>query len=771
MRKKSIAAVLIAACLLFSPVFAAEESAVDFAAKHKVKLWSFETGTTEGWNGAGKWAKACSVTDNPKFVTEGKYALKIDATGSTDWNQDAAVNSGPFIKEINKLVEMSMDVIVPAESAKGMEFQELYLVCSSKTNNWYQLKKQLTIGKQKVTFKIDNSKIKEDMWHIYLVVNNSQPWSGPIYVDNIVGRVMGAPGDVEGKIIDKETKKGIEKAKVIIGDALVVTGGDGYFKATVPEDVYKGAIVSYGYRDKNIEVTVPAGQTTKLGDIELIKIKAPTVEQVNVNIDITKVIREIDKHKLYGQNAAPWHKPDGYRSNEAIEKLKRIGLTFLRIPGGDYVNLYDWKTGAVYRWDGSVNWTPEFNYMGGMVPFIKRMENVMGQGSMEVLPGINVMTPLNKSIEQRIDYSIEWLQHMKNMGLKYRYVEVGNEPDNKPATPGPKQVKGKKWYETPGDPKVTQWWTNVDNYSKVFNLASEKIKKAFPQDNLKIMGPCPMQPMNKERLAGEPWKAESDPKAPVIVEKFLKNSGKYVDVLVVHEYPLWANNDARALLEKPQTTWPVYMPKFRSWIKKYVNSIPGRENDYIEVALTEWNSGDENIMTAQIENALFCADYLGSFMKEGGDLAFVWDLYTQKPGTGGGHGLLDSENDPTSKFSERSHYWVFDMYYNEFGTKMVQCSSDSDKLSVYAAMKDENTISVMAINKTKLAVSNAKFNVEGFKPGNSAKVIQLSDKEYVWSKELYRPIVNSGPSRFEVNLKDGAYEFPPYSVTIIQLRK
>ncbi|HRU38713.1 MAG TPA: hypothetical protein P5511_02455, partial [Candidatus Goldiibacteriota bacterium] len=545
----------------------------------------------------------------------------------------------------------------------------------------------------------------------------------------------------------------------------------GYFKATVPEDVYKGAIVSYGYRDKNIEVTVPAGQTTKLGDIELIKIKAPTVEQVNVNIDITKVIREIDKHKLYGQNAAPWHKPDGYRSNEAIEKLKRIGLTFLRIPGGDYVNLYDWKTGAVYRWDGSVNWTPEFNYMGGMVPFIKRMENVMGQGSMEVLPGINVMTPLNKSIEQRIDYSIEWLQHMKNMGLKYRYVEVGNEPDNKPATPGPKQVKGKKWYETPGDPKVTQWWTNVDNYSKVFNLASEKIKKAFPQDNLKIMGPCPMQPMNKERLAGEPWKAESDPKAPVIVEKFLKNSGKYVDVLVVHEYPLWANNDARALLEKPQTTWPVYMPKFRSWIKKYVNSIPGRENDYIEVALTEWNSGDENIMTAQIENALFCADYLGSFMKEGGDLAFVWDLYTQKPGTGGGHGLLDSENDPTSKFSERSHYWVFDMYYNEFGTKMVQCSSDSDKLSVYAAMKDENTISVMAINKTKLAVSNAKFNVEGFKPGNSAKVIQLSDKEYVWSKELYRPIVNSGPSRFEVNLKDGAYEFPPYSVTIIQLRK
>jgi|DewCreStandDraft_4_1066084.scaffolds.fasta_scaffold02488_7 alpha-L-arabinofuranosidase len=742
-----------------------------FAQKYRVKLWSFETNTTEGWHGVGKWAKACSVTTDPKYVTEGKYALKVDATTSIDWNQDACVNDGPFLPEINKLVEFSFDLFVPEESMKGLEYLEIYLVFSSRTNNWYQLKKQVTTGKQRVSFKVDPTKIKEDMWHIYLVINNSQPLNGPIYFDNFIGRIYGQPGTVEGKIIDKDTKEGVKDAYVVIGDSLTRTDGDGNFKLTVSEDVYKLAIVAYGYKNYAGTVIVEANQTKKIDTIEILKQKEPKKKDTNISINVSKVIKTIDPHKLYGQNLAAWHKPDGYRDSQALEKLKRIGATFIRIPGGDYGNLYDWRTGAVYRIDGSVNWTPELNYIGGMVPFLKTVERNMGKA--EVLPIINIMTPLNKTIEQRIDYAIEWLQDMKYKGLNVRYVEVGNEPDNKPLFPGPvKPTEGKKWYEMPNSPKVKYWWTSIDNYSQVFNLASYKIKKALPDMNLKIMGPCPMQPMNKQRLEGDPWKAQNDPKAPYWVERFLKNSGKYVDVVVTHEYPFWANNDARTLLRKPQETWPVYMPKYREWIKKYVNSIPGYENKYIEVALTEWNSGDEVQLTAEIENALFCADYLGEFIRAGGDLAFIWDLYTQKPGTGGGHGLLDAENDPTNRFSERGHYWVFDLYYNRFGTKMVECSSDNPNLSVFAALKDDNTLTVMAINKTRLEIASAKLNIDGFKAGSSAKVWQLTDKEYVWSKELYRPIVNTGPSEKDVNLgNELIYDFPPYSVTVLQIKK
>ncbi|MCE5299550.1 MAG: carboxypeptidase regulatory-like domain-containing protein [Spirochaetia bacterium] len=768
MRKTALAvltAVFLAVAAL--PLFAVPEGE-DIAARHKVKLWTFESKSTEGWKGAGKYANACSVSTDTEGVTEGKYCMKVDLTGSKDWNQDLMVNAGPFTPEMTKLTEVTIDVNVPAATVAGLEYQEMYLVISSKANNFYQMKSPLLVGKQTVKFKVDPGKVSKspgDIWQFYLVTNNSQPFKGAIYIDNISGKVLGEPGTAKGKVTDKDTGAGIPNARVVIGDKLVMTDSSGNFKMDVAEDVYKMAVVAFGYKDFSKEVTVRANQTNDMGNSAMFKKPVPKVKPVNITIDPSSVIREIDKHKMYGENIAAWHKVDGYRDAEALNKLKKIGATFYRIPGGDYGNLYDWKSGDVYRFDGTKNWTPELNYMGGMVPFFKRMEALM-PGRIEVLPIINIMSPAKKTIGERIDYGIEWLQDMKDKGLRVRYVEIGNEMDNKPETPGPKKKEGVKFYDAPTDMKNIHWWTVIDNYSKVFNEAAYRIKKF--DKSLKIMGPCPMQPMNQQRAAGEPWKAAGTD-APFWIERFLQKSAGYVDTIAVHEYPFWANNDSRQLLSKAQTTWPVYMPKYRNWIKKYVNSK--YPNKYVEVALTEWNSGDENVMTAMIENALFCADYLGSFMNMGGDMAFVWDIYTQKPGLGGGHGLMDQENDPTSKFSERGHYWVFDMYYNAFGTKMVKCASDNPDLSVYAAMVNDNTISIMAINKTKLSISSAKIAVAGWNLSSNAKAWQLSDREYVWSKELYRPIVNSGPSVMEVNLKNGTYDFPPYSVTVLQVKK
>src|SRR5271157_5441963 len=37
-------------------------------------LWGFESNSTEGWAGKGKWADACQVNSDPQYVTEGKYS-------------------------------------------------------------------------------------------------------------------------------------------------------------------------------------------------------------------------------------------------------------------------------------------------------------------------------------------------------------------------------------------------------------------------------------------------------------------------------------------------------------------------------------------------------------------------------------------------------------------------------------------------------------------------------------------------------------------------
>ncbi len=730
-------------------------------ASHNIVLWNFEDGTTDGWHGAGaKWGKASSVNNKSDFVSEGKYSLEINCKGSTDWNQDAAVNDGPFPKEFQKLVEITMDVFVPAETLKGMEYAELYFVISGAANTWYQLKQQLNQGWNNLVFKVDTANVRGEIWHTYIVVNSTEPFNGPIYVDNVKARVQGPLGEIKGKAIDKDSKQPLKGACFVIGDTLVKTDDGGNFQANVYEDEYsKLAIIMPGYMDKTMDkVVVWGGKTTDLGEVLVTKKSEPKEEQVNVTVDASKVIREFDPHKVYGNNAAVWDKKDGFVDNIALEKIRKSGATLIRFPGGDYGNLYNWKTGEVYKWDGSVSWTPEMNYYM-FIAFMKRLDPI----NAEVLPTLNVMTPPNKTLVERVKFQIEWLKDMREKGLKFRYVEIGNEPDNKPAVKAPSDMK-KLAKKKDG----TEFWTSIDDYCAVFNEAASIIKKEIP--DVKILGPVPMQPMNQLRLEGEPWKAEGDPKAPFWLERFLKLSGKYVDVLVTHEYPLWANNSTVALLKRPQETWPVYMPKIKAWMKKYVPE----KADTMEVALTEWNSGQENPTTAQLINGLFAADYLASFIKSGGDIACIWDMYTQKAGQGGGHGVLDEEFDPSNKYAERSSYWALYMMYNMLGKKMVKADSNNQDLSVYATMLDDGNLAIMAINKTSLSKCKATIDISGFNVGNgTADAWQFSDKEYVWSTMLFRAIINSGPSQFQINNVKNTFteDFPPYSITILHIKK
>jgi len=736
-------------------------------ASHKLELWNFEDGTTDGWHGAGaKWGKACSINTDKSFISESaKYSLKINVKGSTDWNQDAAVNDGPFPKEFQKLVELTMDVYVPPDTMKGMEYAELYFVISGQANTWYELKAQLNQGLNNIRFKVDTANVRGEIWHTYIVVNSSQPFNGPIYVSNIKARTQGPLGEIKGKVVGMDTKQGLKAACFIIGDTLVKTDDNGNFDTNVFEDQYNRIdIIMPGYQDKTLtNVVVWSGKTTDLGDIAIPKKSEPKEEQVKVSVDAAKVIREFDPHLVYGNNAAVWDKKAGFMDPVAIDKIKKSGATLIRFPGGDFGNLYNWKSGQTYRFDGSINqnvW--ELNYYT-FIPFMKALDPVNG----EVLPILNVMTPIEQTLEQRIKFQIEWLKDMKAKGLKFRYIEIGNEPDSKSDVQAPSDMMK---YVKKDKEKKPHFWTSVDAYCAAFNKAAKMIKADSELADVKIMGPVIMQPMDQERLEGEPWKAAGDPKAAFWLEKFLKLSGEYADVLVTHEYPLWANNSTVALLKKPQETWPVYMPKIKAWMKKYVP----KKADTMEVALTEWNSGYENETTAQIFNGLFAADYLASYIKSGGTIACIWDMYTQKSGQGGGHGVIDEEFDPTNKYAERSSYWALYMMYNLLGKKMVKADSSSQDLSVYATTLDDGNLAIMAINKTGLSKCRATIDISGFNVGNgTADAWQFSEKEYVWSKMLFRAIINSGPSQYQINNVKNTFtaDFPPYSITIIHVKK
>ena len=165
------------------------DGAIESPKQASLPLWNFEKGTLEGWHGSGAWANACSITREARYVTEGRAALKLDCSGSTDWNQDLAVNDGPFPRDIHHLIQVAVDVTAPEASVSDMDYCEIYLVFMCHPNGWYQIKRQFRPGRQTITFDVDPSRIQQEIWHVYLVLNSSQPFKGPVYVDRITGKV------------------------------------------------------------------------------------------------------------------------------------------------------------------------------------------------------------------------------------------------------------------------------------------------------------------------------------------------------------------------------------------------------------------------------------------------------------------------------------------------------------------------------------------------------------------------------------------------------
>jgi ABC-type Fe3+-hydroxamate transport system substrate-binding protein len=165
----------------------AAPQAIRSAAGNTVTLWNFESKTTDGWAGTGQWSQAVTVNDDPNFVKQGKYSLKINAKGSNGWNQDIAVNEGPFPSEFSKLKTITMDVFVPKETIAGLQYAQLFIVISSSANSWYQVPQDLKEGWNSLEYKIETNEVSGDISQVYLVLNSDAALGGPVYIDNVVG--------------------------------------------------------------------------------------------------------------------------------------------------------------------------------------------------------------------------------------------------------------------------------------------------------------------------------------------------------------------------------------------------------------------------------------------------------------------------------------------------------------------------------------------------------------------------------------------------------
>jgi hypothetical protein len=121
-----------------------------------------------------------------------------------------------------------------------------------------------------------------------------------------------------------------------------------------------------------------------------------------------------------------------------------------------------------------------------------------------------------------------------------------------------------------------------------------------------------------------------------------------------------------------------------------IHEYAGRD---IPIAVTEFNSsygtpvGGETTPDSHF-NAIWMADVLGRMIRNGVFMANEWALATK--GGSGGSGLV-------SQYEVLPAYYTYQMY-KKFGSELVYSSSDDPNVSIYAARREDGTLTVMIIN-------------------------------------------------------------------------
>jgi hypothetical protein len=389
---------------------------------------------------------------------------------------------------------------------------------------------------------------------------------------------------------------------------------------------------------------------------------------------------------IYGSNYGPWL----VVSFDMLPEAYDSGIRILRFPGG--------------AWGDHNNVTPlqinqfmDFaNKMGATALFSVRLLGGTPEQAAEMVRYTNIVKKYN-----------------------VQYWNIGNEPTLYNAEV---QSQGQSY--------------DVNRFNQEWRAFAEAMKKVDP--TIKLVGP-EINQFSYDTSPGattnfgewdETWMTE-----------FLKANGDLVDVVSFHRYPFPRSRTAGAPsfdeLRLNAQEWDKIFIHARELIHQYT----GRD---LPIAVTEFNSAYDKSVGKETTpdshyNAIWMAAVLGSMIKNKVLMANVW--YLTAKGGSGGLGLI-------SAYDVFPSYYTYQMY-KKFGSELVYSSSDDADLQVYAARRQDGSLTVMVINLS--AVEKA----EALRIGDQTGVQAES-----WLFDPDHEIENMGTAQLA-----GEIVFPPQSIS------
>ncbi len=406
-------------------------------------------------------------------------------------------------------------------------------------------------------------------------------------------------------------------------------------------------------------------------------------------VDPSEDLGEISKFVLGANNG-----PMFFLGSANIEPAKNSGIAFLRSNGGT----------AADRIDIQPFW----------IDLLMNEARLMGAEP-------SIMVPLLAGTPEKAAAIVQYANIEKQYGIKY--WTIGNEPN-----------------DYPKDPALLSRGLNAVTSAQLWHDFAVAMKAVDP--TIKLYGPDLGQ-----YKKGDPDFDPKDNQGRNYLQEFLKINGDIVDIVTVHRYPFTVcqgcknpvpTTPAGLLANTPE--WDNIIPDVRSVVKE----VTGKE---LPVGVTEFNSVNSNLHSSDLSpdgfyNAIWLADVLGRMIRHRPEMLAYWLL---KSGSGDGHGLMDSYN-------LRPTYYVFQLY-KQFGNHLLAANSPDDLVSVFAAKRDDGSVTVILVNRGDTAVT---------------KPLKLENGDALWLSEGYlldkdHKASAISPSAF----KNGdPVELPGYSATL-----
>jgi len=174
------------------------------------------------------------------------------------------------------------------------------------------------------------------------------------------------------------------------------------------------------------------------------------------------------------------------------------------------------------------------------------------------------------------------------------------------------------------------------------------------------------------------------------VREFLLANGDLVDIVAIHRYPFPTSmTDPSPTIDELRANsreWDTIIPNLRAVIRE----TTGRD---LPVAVNEINSNWTHAVGGEATpdsfyNAIWLGDVLGRLIRQKVDIVAYFLLQCRT--SQGGYGLL-------AGFEVRPTYYVYQMY-KHFGDELLYASSDDPDVSIYAAWRHDDTLTLMLIN-------------------------------------------------------------------------